>query len=207
MSQPRRRRRRRRKPSEPSKPSADAQQVREQASQLDASRSSSSRSRSRRRRRRGGEPQIASPKSSEDLVRALPRERPPRLTAPPDGQSLEAIIGELQSNFGVPAYPQEYRITIKVAEEKQVTPAGNGAASSRAPTAPPEAGPRREKAPAAPRVAPEGSGEVEVPAEKAARRRRSRRRRGRGGRGPSGGQGGPSGGAPSAGPNPPPPPA
>ncbi|MDQ3916777.1 MAG: hypothetical protein M3323_15830, partial [Actinomycetota bacterium] len=118
MSQPRRRRRRRRKPSDGQKPRPEGQQVREQASQLDSSRSSSTRSRTRRRRRRGGEGQVASPKSSEDLVRALPRERPAELTAPPDGQSLDTIIGELQSNYGVPAYPQEYRITIKVAEDK-----------------------------------------------------------------------------------------
>ncbi|MDQ3983062.1 MAG: hypothetical protein M3271_10330, partial [Actinomycetota bacterium] len=163
MSQPRRRRRRRRKPSGEGaqKPRAEGQQVREQASQLDPSRSTS-RSRTRRRRRgRGAEQQVASPKSSEDLVRALPRERPAALTAPPDGQSLDAIIGELQSSYGVPAYPQEYRITIKVAEERPAFTAaagGNGAASAKPPPPPVAAGgPKREKAPAAPRVAPEGS--------------------------------------------------
>ncbi len=133
-------------------------------------------------------------------MRALPRERPAALTAPPDGQSLDAIIGELQSNYGVPAYPQEYRITIKVAEEK--TPAavagGNGAAAPKA-TPSSDSGPKREKAPAAPRVVSEGSEEA-APETAKARRKRNRRRRGRGGR-----PGGPAGG-PSSGPSSPPPP-
>lgn len=205
MSQPRRRRRKRRKPSGETaqKPRQEGQQVREQASSLDASgRSSSSRSRNRRRRRKGSGPGTASPKSSEDLVRALPKERPSQLTAPPDGQSLEKIIGELQSNYGVPAYPQEYRITIKVAEEKPAASA-QPAAPKTAPA--PDAAPKREKAPAAPRVGPEGSEEEGGP-ERPAKRRRGRRRRGRGrGPGPAQPGGAGSGDSPSP-PSPPPPP-
>ena len=154
MSQPRRRRRRRRKPGGEGaqSPRQEGQQVREQASDLDASgRSGSSRSRNRRRRRKGSGPAISSPKSSEDLVRALPKERPTQLTAPPDGQSLEKIIGDLQSNYGVPAYPQEYRITIKVAEEK---PAASGQPAPPKAAPAPDGAPKREKAPAPPRVGP-----------------------------------------------------
>ncbi|MDQ3953835.1 MAG: hypothetical protein M3279_12875 [Actinomycetota bacterium] len=197
MSQPRRKRRRRRKPAGEGaqKPRQEGQQVREQASGLDSGRSGSTRSRNRRRRRRGPGAGISSPKSSEDLVRALPKERPASLTAPPDGQSLEKIIGELQSNYGVPAYPQEYRITIKLAEEK---PAATAQPAPPKTVPAPEAAPKREKAPAPPRVGPEGSDEGTEP-ERPARRRRGRRRRGRG-RGPGGSPGGP--GAP-----PPPPPA
>ncbi|HEX2293737.1 MAG TPA: hypothetical protein VHN37_00325 [Actinomycetota bacterium] len=203
MSQPRRKRRRRRKPSTgegAQKPRQEGPQVREQASALDGSRAGSSRSRNRRRRRRGGGAGIPSPKSSEDLVRALPRERPAQLTAPPDGQSLDKIIGELQSDFGVPAYPQEYRITIKVAEEKPA-----GAAQPAPPkTAPaPEGAPKREKAPAAPRVGPDGSEETPA-AERPAKRRRGRRRRGRG---KSSGPGGTGGSSSPGAPPPPPPPA
>ena len=187
MSQPRRRRRRRRKPPGEgvAKPRQEGQHVREQASELDSGRTGSSRSRNRRRRRRGAGGGAPSPKSSEDLVRALPKERPASLTAPPDGQSLDKIIGELQSNYGVPAYPQEYRITIKVAEEK---PAGTAQPAPPKTVPAPEGAPKREKAPAAPRVGPEGSQDAVEP-ERPARRRRGRRRRGRG-RGPAGGPGG-----------------
>ena len=206
MSQPRRRRRRRRKPTgeAPQKPRQEGAQVREQASELDASGSASSRSRNRRRRRRGagGGGGIASPKSSEDLVRALPRERPAELTAPPDGQSLDTIIGELQSNYGVPAYPQEYRITIKVAEEKAAGGGGQAAPSKTAPA--PEGAPKREKAPAPPRVGPEGEAEEGAQQERPAKRKRSRRRRGRG-RSP-GASGGSDSGGPSSPPSAPPPP-
>ena len=135
-------------------------------------------------------------------MRALPKERPAQLTAPPDGQSLEKIIGELQSNYGVPAYPQEYRITIKVAEEK---PAGTAQPAPPKTVTAPEGAPKREKAPAAPRVGPEGSEEGTV-AERPAKRRRGRRRRGRGRSPGSSGEPGGSPPPPSA-PPPPPPPA
>ena len=143
------------------------------------------------------------------------------LTAPADGQSLDTIIGELQSNYGVPAYPQEYRITIKVAEEKSSSQSGggggggNGASSGRAPATPAADGaPKREKAPAAPRVSPEGGEEPAAEGERPARKRRSRRRRGKGrsggnGSGPPGGDAssGPATPPPSTPPPPPPPPA
>lgn len=100
--------------------------------------------------------------------------RPESLTAPPDGQTLEALIGELQSVWGVPQYPQEYRITLKVAEERTATP-------EREPP-PPKEGPNgvtRERAPAAPRVGPPESGAKRERAPRRRRRtRRSRRRRG-----------------------------
>ena len=130
------------------------------------------------------------------------------LTAPADGQSLDTIIGELQSNYGVPAYPQEYRITIKVAEEKPAASGGGGGAGGggRAQAPPADGAPRREKAPAAPRVAEDGP-EGEAQADKPARKRRSRRRRGRGRSGPSGGQNpGSAGGESAPGPSAPPPP-
>lgn len=210
MSQPRRKRRRRRKPSGETaqKPRQEGAQVREQASDLD--RTGSSRSRNRRRRRRGGGagPGGSSPKSSEDLVRAAPKERPTQLTAPPDGQSLEQIIGELQSNYGVPAYPQEYRITIKVAEEKS-SGGGQGGGQGAAPKAPatpaPDGAPKREKAPAPPRVGPDGS-EESATGERPAKRRRSRRRRGRGRSGgpPGSDESGGSSSPPDAPPPPPP---
>jgi hypothetical protein len=202
MSQPRRRRRRRRKPGGEGaqKPRPDGQQagqVREQASDLDGSRGASSRSRNRRRRRRGAGPGVGSPKSSEDLVRALPKDRPAQLTAPPDGQSLDKIIGELQSNYGVPAYPQEYRITIKVADEKGSTGGGGSQPAPPKVVPAPEGAPKREKAPAAPRVDADGSDEAPG-AERPGKRKRSRRRRGRG-------RSGSNGSTPPGAPPPPPP--
>jgi hypothetical protein len=150
--------------------------------------------RSRRRRGRGrGQQRQASPKSSEDLVRATPKERPSTLTAPADGQTLEGIIGELQSVWGVPQYPQEYRITIKVAEEKDQRADTSGDDNGRA-DAPARAngdGPRREKAPAAPLMRMRGEG-GDQPSEGSPRKHRRGRRRRRGG----GGGGGP---APSGG--------
>jgi hypothetical protein len=107
---------------------------------------------------------------------------------PPDGQDLDEIIGELQSIWGVPQYPQEYRITVRIAEERDgrsestvVVEDTKGANEGRAPG---DAGvPIREKAPAAP-VLRERAGNG-VQREKAPRRRR--RRRGRGGTGAGGG--------------------
>src|SRR5687768_13671048 len=114
------RRRRRRRPADGS-----GQQVRrETVGQSQGPRPEGGQQPARRRRRRGrrgregGGAQSSSPKSSEDLVRALPRERPETLTLPPDGATLEAVIGDLQSQWGVPQYPQEFRITLKVAEDR-----------------------------------------------------------------------------------------
>jgi hypothetical protein len=149
----------------------------------------------RRRRRRGGrtrgQRESASPRSSEDLVRAEPRQPPTTLTLEPDGQTLEGIIGDLQSELGIPQYPQEYRITIKVAEE------GTGRAIQETVQDPPEdknGSPKREKAPAAPRIAGGiakvlGGGEQGAGSSGGGRRRR-RRKRGRGGRARGGGSGG-----------------
>jgi hypothetical protein len=153
----------------------------------------------RRRRRRGGngrtQREATSPRSSEDLVRAEPRPRPTTLTIEPDGQTLESIIGDLQSEMGIPQYPQEYRITIKVAEE-----GARGATIQETVQDPLEenGGPKREKAPAAPRIgggiarALTGAGEGDGSSGAGGGgRRRRKRRRGRGGRGRGrGGSGG-----------------
>ena len=176
MSQPRRRRRRKRRSGPPSDQAKASEQPR---SQQQPQQKQGSGSTSRRRRRRGrarGEPrQPASPKSSEDLVRALPREKPATLTAPADGQTLEGIIGELQSEYGVPQYPQEYRITLKVADDSR---GETVVQEERADPAPQKTdGPRREKAPAPPMLMRESTG-TPSPNRK---RRRGRRRRRRGG--------------------------
>jgi hypothetical protein len=110
-------------------------------------------------------------------VRALPKERPATLTAPPDGQTLEGLIGDLQSEWGVPQYPQEYRITLRVADERdtrieRVVAVEVAESATNAEAAVPGA-PRREKAPAAPRV----RALDEVEREPGPKRRRGRRRR------------------------------
>jgi len=100
------------------------------------------------------------------------------LTAPADGQTLEGIIGELQSQYGVPQYPQEYRITIRVADDKDSRPEPSPV-EERKREAPPtnSDGPRREKAPAAPVLMREGTTQPS-PNKKRRRGRRGRRRRG-----------------------------
>ena len=194
MSQPRRRRRRRRRGGAPSDPARKQQASGQGAQQQQQPPGTQKKPRRRRGRGRGQSRQPQQAKSSEDLVRAEPRERPATLTAAPDGQTLEGIIGELQSVWGVPQYPQEYRITIKVAEERDQRPTesdDNGRAASDA--APRSAdGPRREKAPAAPLMRSRGPSEGSPSGEGGKRRRgRRRRRRGGGGGGQSGGGGTP----------------
>lgn len=109
-------------------------------------------------------------------------------------------MGELQSEWGVPQSPQEFRITLKVAEERSRGGGTTAVVEERTDPEDPEeladpdaseaasgsgatdsgAGVRREKAPAAPRVgAAEGSGEEG--GETRRKRRRSRRHR-RGGK-------------------------
>jgi hypothetical protein len=178
MSPPRRRRRRR---SRSEQPEASVKRVEGQSQTQDGREPGSrSRSRGRRRGRNGAQRQPASPFLSEDLVRALPKQRPASLTGPPDGQTLEKLIGDLQSEWGVPQYPQEYRITIKVADDRDIRAERPAVAveprpGTPAPTVSPRA-PKREKAPAAPRVASTGTAEREA----APKRRRGRRRRRRG---------------------------
>jgi hypothetical protein len=182
MSQPRRRRRRRRKgggsqrAGQQEQPRSASEQPKPQANPK------SSRRRRRRRGRRGAaERPPASPGSSEDLVRALPTDRPDTLTAPHDGVTLEEVIGDLQSSWGVPQYPQEYRLTIKVAEERDAksaepsvsldSQAKQRAEEGQAPAGAGE-GPIREKAPAPPLVR-----EAAPPPQGSRRRKRGRRRR------------------------------
>ncbi|MEA2476139.1 MAG: hypothetical protein QOC87_338 [Actinomycetota bacterium] len=179
MSQQPRRRRRgrggRRRSGASNKQTPQSQQQQEKAPAQDAQQQSSG---SRRRRGRRGRERAAeisaSPASSEDLVRRPAVERPATLTAPPDGQTLEQVIGDLQSEWGVPQYPQEYRITLKVAEERDRRPVARppDAPVDEPTPAPVEDGaPRREKAPGMHR---------QVQSEGAPKRKRGRRRRRRG---------------------------
>jgi uncharacterized membrane protein YgcG len=123
------------------------------------------------------------------------------LSAPPDGQDLDEIIGELQSVWGVPQYPQEYRITIKVLEERDgrsepatmvVEETPNDTEQGRAPGDTDM--PIREKAPAAPLMRSRSQGDG-ARREKAPRRRRRRKGSGSGGGGGGGGGGNNGGGA------------
>ncbi|MGH2694143.1 MAG: hypothetical protein ACRDJJ_04935 [Actinomycetota bacterium] len=86
------------------------------------------------------------------------------------------MIGELQSQWGVPESPQEYRITLKVTEEREARTVVEEQREEPLEAEPPVDAtgdrPRRERAPAAPRIA--GS-------EPTKRRRRGRGRRRRGG--------------------------
>lgn len=187
MSQPRRRRRRRRRSGGESGEARTQSNGDNQPQSVQPQGTPARARRSRRRGRRGrsSEEHAAPAQSSEDLVRALPKERPGSLTAPADGQKLEDIIGDLQSEWGVPQYPQEYRITVKVAEEppaKERTVSLEEVAKERveasaAPAAGNGGAPRREKAPAPPRVA--GAGRPVREQAPSRRRKRSRGRRGR----------------------------
>ena len=148
-------------------------------------------------------------------MRALPKPRPETLMLPADGTDLNELIGELQSSHGVPQYPQEYRITIKVAtdrperaergerperpERAAAQPDGQKEAPRR--ESAPSNGVKREKAPPPGRMA--AGAEGDAPREGQPRKRSRRRGRGRGrGKGNNGapntnGNGGtPSGGTP-----------
>lgn len=93
----------------------------------------------RRRRRRGRE---GRPPGSQDAP-ARPRRA---ATLPPDGVVLEEVIASMQSEYGTPTTPQEYRLLVKVgsrevpAEESQQSPAqeteGSRAQAGQAPGAP-----------------------------------------------------------------------
>ncbi len=193
MSQPRRRRRRRRgKPSGEQQPAVPERSVRSSSESHSSSgaRSAGTRRGRRRGRGRGSQTGTPSPKSSEDLVRGPARPVPDVLTGPPDGTTLEQLIGELQSDWGVPQSPQEFRITLKVAEERQSRGVGvaeveelreeSEPGSEAAGDTPGDEQPRREKAPAAPRLGNEGDAPAgDRPISR--RRKRSRRRR-RGGK-------------------------
>ena len=189
MSQPRRRRRRgRRRPPRPTDQNK-REAVEQSRSDSEGKPPAPPRGRSRRsgRGRRGRTRNrdgrsSNSPKSSEDLVRGEPKRPPAQLTAPHDGTTLEKVIGDLQSEHGVPQHPQEYRITLKIADEKgdkgtlveekvdateetEIPPGGQ-----------PNQKPRREKAPAAPRIG-SSAAEAEEPGQSRSKKRRSRRRR------------------------------
>jgi hypothetical protein len=84
-------------------------------------------------------------------------------TLPPDGTVLEELIGAMQSEYGVPTTPQEYRLIIKVPAPEEPTD------------------PALEAKPAAAGSEPETDEELEaVPRQRSGRRRRRGRRRGGG---------------------------
>ncbi len=187
MSQPRRRRRRRRRGSSArgGEQQVEGGQGRSTQRVQQAPSGTQPSSGRRRRRRRGavrrGGTEAASPVSSEDIFR---RDRtPPEVVgAPHDGRTLESVIGQLQSEWGVPQNPQEYRITLKVSEERELRGERVTAIDEVTEDVPQRASgqPRREKAPAAPRI---GGGSASTPDEveaSVARRSRGRRRRRRG---------------------------
>ncbi|CAN5815441.1 hypothetical protein BH23ACT12_BH23ACT12_02930 [soil metagenome] len=84
-------------------------------------------------------------------------------TMPPDGTDLDDLIGALQSEYGVPATPQEYRLIIKVPATEEHTD------------------PQIEVKPVAEtrlRTEPEADAEPSVRSRPSRRRRRGRRRGG-----------------------------
>jgi hypothetical protein len=174
MSQPRRRRRRgrRRQGGDGTRSTRAAKAADSNEAVADPQRSG--RSRRRRRRRPAPDKQPEAPQTLEDVVRAAAHRPTEGTTAPDDGRKLEDVIGELQSKWGVPQYPQEFRITVKVADERSESrPTDEPAVTEVGPN-----GVKRERAPAAPRVAPPSGAERGVGREQAPRRRR-RTRRGR----------------------------
>ena len=188
MSEPRRRRRRRRRgATRADTAQAEQRGAKEAIPREQASPEGEAPTGRRRRRRRGSGRRVAtepeSPRSSADIFRR--DHTPPTVVgAPHDGRTLESVIGELQSEWGVPQSPQEYRITLRVAEERQVRGEAVASIEEVKEDLPPRRSgdaPRREKAPAAPRIGatPPSAGSTDEPAP--TRRKRSRRRR-RGGR-------------------------
>ena len=173
MSQQRRRRRRRRRGGgkQPQQAANATSQDSGAATPSSAGERVAGRPKRRRRRRGGGGRREQAPRTLEDVVRAVKGPPPEKLSADPDGTTLDDVIGELQSIWGVPQYPQEYRITLKVAEDRS---GGNGRPAEPGPN-----GITRERAPAAPRVAPTPTGSGDGPAREQAPRRKRRARRGR----------------------------
>lgn len=184
MSQPRRRRRRRPK-REQASDGHESPAGRHSRDTTAESRGSGQRARRRRGRRGRGSEGAAVPSQSEQ--RPAPKINKP-LTAPPDGTTLEDVIRELQSTWGVPQSPQEFRITLKVADEGDVKgdrtsleePSGETGTGSLTDGSANGDRPQRERAPAAPRIAAGAPTDGAPRREKAGRSRRSRRRRRRG---------------------------
>jgi hypothetical protein len=94
---------------------------------------------------------------------------------------LEQVIGDLQEVWGIPQNPQEYRITIKVPDERDAksdrptTVEEIREDTERDPTVSTGDGRVRERAPAAPRMGASDSGGT--PAKRRSRRRRRGRKR------------------------------
>jgi hypothetical protein len=180
MSQPRRRRRRRgsRRGGGAKPPRGD-----QQKQAVSGGEAAPTGRRRRRRRRRGRAP--SGPRTLEEVIDGLAPRPEGALTLPEDELDLDDIIGSLQAKWGVPVYPQEYRLTIKVADDKNGTAAGKSASrggAEREGIRPGAAGIPREKAPAAPRMPRDDAGEDDGGGGSRRRRRRRRARRG-GGRG------------------------
>jgi hypothetical protein len=179
MSQQRRRRRRRRGRGGGGSQKA-AEQKSDQQSQAEKQEGSGRRGRRRRGSSRAG-PATTTFKSSEDLVRSFAPAKPTS-TSPSisDDVRAEDIIGQLQSEHGVPQYPQEYRITLKVADDRgRKNGAGEDEESGESPRAPAGGEPtgvRREKAPAAPRM-PSAQGDRRASGSGSKKKRRRRRGR------------------------------
>lgn len=187
MSQPRRRRsRRRRRKGGPAQAGQGTQQeaTGQQKPGGPQPQGETGNGRKRRRRGRGGSKGPPRFKSSEDLVRSFLPAKPTRMEGQGDGTTLEQVIGDLQSENGVPQYPQEYRITLKVAEDRPSN--GRERASARGPSTQPEddpvpeGGSKREKAPAAPRMPSSSSGDGSGEGKRRRRRGRRGRKRSRG---------------------------
>jgi hypothetical protein len=82
------------------------------------------------------------------------------ITLPPDGTDLDDLIGALQSEYGVPATPQEYRLIIKVPAAEE-----------------PHTDPSLEVKPLEPAAEPEPEAAPPVSRQRPSRRRRRGRRR------------------------------
>lgn len=65
-------------------------------------------------------------------------------TLPPDGLVLEELIGALQSEYGVPTTPQEYRLIIKTRQPDE--PATDPSIEVKADPRPPDSAPVAEVA-------------------------------------------------------------
>jgi hypothetical protein len=173
------RRRRRRRPGRPEGAAPEAPGSQQKSPAAEGAGPTKSRRSRRRRRGKRREPRgTGAPGTLEDVIRSI-KGTPDSLSAEPDGQKLEDVIGDLQSVWGVPQYPQEYRLMIKVVEDGRAASPGNGAAKG-------PNGVTRERAPAAPRVGAGSTGEATGREKAPRRRRRSRksRRKGSGGGAP-----------------------
>lgn len=100
--------------------------------------------------------QARRPESTEGSVLEQMSSRPTRLeTLPPDGTVLEELIGAMQSEYGVPTTPQEYRLLIRTRTHEESTgdpvtdpgePVVPDGPAGRTPVAGPDPRPNRRRA-------------------------------------------------------------